>query len=68
MAPKLLVLEFLFLFHFMGDCVWYLSCIQGMFAILKLFLFAIKVVMDQEQSNGRSPSGKWRDIEMVCPL
>lgn len=57
-VPKLLVLEFWFLFHFRGDCVWFLFHMQGMFAILKLFLFAIKVVMDQEQSNGRSPSGR----------
>lgn len=56
-VPKLLVLESLFHFHFRGDCVWYSFRRQGMFAILKLFLFAIKVVMDQEQSNGRSPSG-----------
>lgn len=37
--------------------MWYLFHMQGMFAILKLFLFAVKVVMDQEQSNGRSQSG-----------
>lgn len=48
--------------------MWYLFGMQGMFAILKLFLFAIKVIMDQEQSNERSPSRRWRDIEMVCPL
>lgn len=57
-VPKLLVLEFLFPFHFREDCVCFLFHAEGMFAIPNLFLFAVKVVMDQEQLNGRSPSGR----------
>jgi len=57
-VPELLVLEFPFLFHFRGQCVCVLFHMQGMFAMLKFFLFAIKVVTDQEQSNGRSSSGR----------